>query len=89
MEAIPVSKGLDQKPKTPEYITVREVSGTWGVTRRWVNMCIAGGRVPGAVRVDNMWQVPPEQSPFSDLSSVIETTTPPPCRGTIPTACLL
>lgn len=78
--------------KTPEYITVKELSEKWGVTKRRVNMCINDGRVPGAVRMGNIWLVPkdaekpagergkkkaPEAPPFSDLPSVIEITSTP------------
>lgn len=43
---------------TPDYITAKETADAWGVTKRWVNMCIESGRVPGAVRMGNMWLVP-------------------------------
>lgn len=44
--------------KTPDYITTKETAEAWGVTRRYVNMCIEDGRIPGAVRMGNMWLVP-------------------------------
>lgn len=42
-----------------DYKTIKETAEAWGVTGRWVNMCIADGSIPGAIRVGNMWLVPP------------------------------
>jgi len=44
--------------KTPEYKTVRETADAWGVTKRWVNMYLAYNRIPGAVKIGNMWLIP-------------------------------
>lgn len=70
------------------YKTVKEAAEAWGVTIRYVNMCIADGRVSGAVRVGNMWLIPKDaerpvsrhgkreprdKGRFSDLAYVIES----------------
>lgn len=62
------------------YRTAKETAVAWGVSKRWVNMCIADGRIPGAYRLGNLWLVPadaekPEskrrgmQTPEYDLSA--------------------
>lgn len=77
--------------KISEYITVKETAEAWGVSRRYVNLCIQDGCVNGAVRMSNMWLVPKgtlkpvglhrvkgqsaEKSLSSDLAYVIEMTT--------------
>ena len=40
------------------YKTVKETAEAWGVTVRYVNMCVADGRIFGAVRMGNMWLIP-------------------------------
>ena len=35
-----------------DYITVKEASEKWGVTPRRVNYYCAGGRIPGAVKME-------------------------------------
>lgn len=74
-----------------DYRTVKETAETWGVTKRYVNLCIENGRVPGAVRMGNQWLIPrgttkpagrgsASQSQSSlpfDLADVIAATTLP------------
>lgn len=43
---------------TSEYQTAQETAQAWGASKRWVNMCIASGRVPGAVKAGRQWLVP-------------------------------
>ena len=43
---------------TPGFRTVKETALAWGVSGRYVNMCIADGRVGGALRMGNIWLVP-------------------------------
>jgi len=42
----------------PQYQTVKETADAWGVSRRYVNLCITQGRLPDAVKMGNMWLVP-------------------------------
>ncbi len=51
-----------------DYKTVKEAAQAWGVTKRWVNMCIADGRVPGVVRMGSMWLIPCRTEKPGDLS---------------------
>jgi len=41
-----------------DYKTIKETAEAWGVSRRYVNLCITGGRIPGVMRMGNMWIVP-------------------------------
>lgn len=74
------------------YKTIKETADAWGVTRRWVNMCVADVSVPGAVRMGNIWLVPgnaakpdaasrrkkPPADPFeADLTAIIAATYAP------------
>ncbi len=43
---------------TADYLTVKETAEAWGVTKRWVSLCIAQGRVPGAAKLGSQWLVP-------------------------------
>lgn len=40
------------------YQTAQETAEAWGVTKRYVNLCIECGRVPGALKVGKIWLVP-------------------------------
>lgn len=42
-----------------EYKTIKETAEAWGVSRRYVNLCIEAGRIPGAVKRGNQWLIPP------------------------------
>jgi len=42
------------------YITVRNAAQAWGITERMVVIHIARGRVPGAVKIGNLWLIPKE-----------------------------
>ena len=35
-----------------DYMTLKEAAEKWGVTPRRVNYYCAGGRIPGAVKID-------------------------------------
>ena len=41
-----------------DYITLKEAAEKWGVTPRRVNYSCAGGRIPGAVKMANIWLIP-------------------------------
>ena len=80
---------LDANAKNPVYKTVKETAGAWGVTKRYVNLCIEGGRIPGAMRMGNMWLIPadaqkpargprPQQKSLaSELKEAVAATTSP------------
>ena len=44
--------------KNPGMKTVKETADAWGVTKRYVNLCIEGGRIPDVVKMGNMWLIP-------------------------------
>lgn len=41
-----------------DYITLKEAAEKWDVTPRRVNYLCAGGRIPGAVKMANIWLIP-------------------------------
>ena len=41
-----------------DYMTLKEAAEKWGVTPRRVNYYCAGGRIPGAVKMAGVWQIP-------------------------------
>ena len=41
-----------------DYMTLKETAEKWGVTPRRVNYSCAGGRIPGAVKMANIWLIP-------------------------------
>jgi len=44
--------------KLSDYIMVKDAAAAWGLTERRVAMLLAGGRIPGAVKVGNAWLIP-------------------------------
>lgn len=48
----------DVRLETIKYLSAQEVSEAWGITKRRVqNLCV-NERIPGAVRIGNMWAIP-------------------------------
>ena len=41
-----------------DYMTLKEVAEKWGVTPRRVNYYCAAGRIPGAVKMADVWLLP-------------------------------
>ena len=41
-----------------DYITLKEAAEKWDVTPRRVNYLCAGWRIPGAVKMANIWLIP-------------------------------
>ena len=41
-----------------DYMTLKEAAEKWGVTPRRVNYYCAAGRIPGAVKMANIWLIP-------------------------------
>jgi len=70
------------------YITAKEAAEAWGVSRRYVNLCISENRIPGICRMGNMWLIPADtqkpagkrrpQSPLpAELAHILETSIGP------------
>jgi len=71
---------------------MKETAEAWGVSRRYVNLCITEERIPGVVKVGNMWLIPkgaqkpaskrlikqpPRNSLSADLVKILEATIKP------------
>ena len=41
-----------------DYMTLKEAGSKWGVTPRRINYYCAAGRIPGAVKMGNLWLLP-------------------------------
>ena len=41
-----------------EYISAKEVSVRWGISKRRVQLLCSTGRIDGVARVGNMWLIP-------------------------------
>ena len=41
-----------------DYMTLKEAAEKWDVTPHRVNYLCAGGRIPGAVKMANIWLIP-------------------------------
>ena len=41
-----------------DYMTLKEAAEKWGVTPRRVNYYCTAGRIPGAVKMANIWLIP-------------------------------
>ena len=41
-----------------EYLSVREVSEKWNISRRRIQILCTEGRINGATRIGNMWVIP-------------------------------
>ena len=41
-----------------DYITAQAAADKWGVTRRYVQILCAKGRIAGALKIANLWLVP-------------------------------
>ena len=50
-----------------DYITIREVSEKWGVSTRAVTYQVVAGRIPGVIRVGNMWLLPKDAPKPEDM----------------------
>ena len=58
---------IDLDVNLTDYITVRNAAQAWGVTERMVVIHIARGRVPGAVKIGNLWLIPKDATKPEDL----------------------
>ena len=58
----------------PAYRTVSETADAWGVTKRRVNMYIAGGRIPGVVRTGHLWLIPNDAVKPGDRRGAVKPT---------------
>ena len=58
---------MDLDVNLTDYITVKNAAQAWGVTERMVVIHIARGRVPGAVKIGNLWLIPKDATKPEDL----------------------
>ncbi len=50
-----------------DYISATQLSMIWGISSRRIQILCKEGRVPGAMRVGNMWIIPSEvQKPIDE-----------------------
>lgn len=40
-----------------DYMTLKEASMKWGITPRMINYYCAKGRIPGAMKMANVWLI--------------------------------
>ena len=43
-----------------DYITAQQAADKWGVSLRWVQTYLKGGRIDGAIRFGHAWMIPKE-----------------------------
>ena len=41
-----------------EYLSIRQTSEKWGLSKRRIQVLCAEGRIPGAMKVDYSWVIP-------------------------------
>ena len=41
-----------------EYLSIRQVSEKWGISRRRIQTLCSQDRIPGAIRVGSYWAIP-------------------------------
>ena len=41
-----------------EYLSIRQTSEKWGISRRRIQVLCVEGRIPNAVRIDYSWAIP-------------------------------
>lgn len=49
-----------------DYMTLKEASEKWGVSSRQVNYHCVEGRIPGAVKMADVWLIPKEEAKPAD-----------------------
>ena len=43
-----------------EYLSVTQVSEKWGISGRRIQILCKDNRIPGAIRIGNIWAIPAE-----------------------------
>lgn len=41
-----------------EYLSIRQISEKWGISKRRIQVLCSEGRIPGAMRIDSSWVIP-------------------------------
>ncbi len=41
-----------------DYVSVKDLSEKWNVSKRWIQELIAKDRIPGVIKMGNMYLVP-------------------------------
>ncbi|MGN0313672.1 MAG: DNA-binding protein [Fusicatenibacter sp.] len=41
-----------------EYLSIRQVSEKWGISKRRIQVLCSEERIPGAMRIDSTWAIP-------------------------------
>ena len=57
---VSIIKSILRKGDYMEYISVREVSMKWNISRRRIQILCSEGRINGVARIGNMWVIPKE-----------------------------
>lgn len=48
------------------YLSIRQISEKWGISKRRIQTLCSEGRIPGAIRVDYSWVIPEEAEKPAD-----------------------
>lgn len=41
-----------------EYLSIRQTSEKWGITKRRIQILCSQNRIPGAIKIDSSWAIP-------------------------------
>ena len=50
-----------------DYITIKEAAEKWGVSTRAITYHVVAGRIPGVIKIGNMWLIPATAPKPEDL----------------------
>ena len=53
--------------KKMEYISIKQASEKWGITKRRIQVLCAEGRIEGATKIGSFWAIPSEAVKPSDM----------------------
>ena len=53
--------------KKMEYISIKQASEKWGITKRRIQVLCAEGRIEGATKIGSFWVIPSEAVKPSDM----------------------
>ena len=40
------------------YLSIRQTSEKWNLSKRWISDLCADGRIPGAIKIGSYWAIP-------------------------------
>lgn len=49
------------------YLSIKQTSEKWGVSRRRIQVLCSEGRIPGATKIGSYWAIPEEAEKPSDM----------------------